>query len=185
MQTEESKFSSRFYVRKLSEKDAGEVYDLCRTNPVYYEHMKEEPSVQGIAADMSALPPGSRPENKFFVGYYEKEDLAGNASDSLIAVLDLIVAWPNEDTALIGWLMLHKSRQRKGIASRIAAELSEYLKARGFSRIRLGYVKGNEESRRFWEKNGFLPTGEESEREQYTVVVMQKELQKSLLQGFL
>mgnify|MGYP003375402472 CR=1 FL=1 len=65
MQTEESKFSSRFYVRKLSEKDAGEVYDLCRTNPVYYEHMKEEPSVQGIAADMSALPPGSRSEDKF------------------------------------------------------------------------------------------------------------------------
>lgn len=68
MQTEESKFSSRFYVRKLSEKDAGEVYGLCKTNPVYYEYMREEPSVQGIVADMSALPPGNRSEDKFFVG---------------------------------------------------------------------------------------------------------------------
>lgn len=181
MQTEESKFSSRFYVRKLSEKDAGEVYGLCKTNPVYYEYMREEPSVQGIVADMSALPPGNRSEDKFFVGYYEKKNLAENACGGLIAVLDLIISCPNEDTALIGWLILRKSRQGRGIASRIVSELSQYLKARGVSRIRLGYVKGNEESRRFWEKNGFLPTGEESEREGYTVVVMQKELQNSLL----
>lgn len=93
----------------------------------------------------------------------------------MIAVLDLIIFCPNEDTALIGWLILRKSRQGRGIASRIVSELSQYLKARGVSRIRLGYVKGNEESRRFWEKNGFLPTGEESEREGYTIVVMQKE----------
>ena len=42
--------------------------------------------------------------------------------------------------------------------------------------MRLGYIKGNQESERFWTKNNFIPTGIESETDYYTIVVMQRDL---------
>ena len=50
------------------------------------------------------------------------------------------------------------------------------MKDRGFSSVRLGRVKGNPQSKRFWEKNGFAPTGVETDGGGYTIVVMRREL---------
>jgi len=46
----------------------------------------------------------------------------------------------------------------------------------GINYIRLGYVKTNIQSKSFWFKNGFLPTGIESENEKYTVVVLERNI---------
>lgn len=49
--------------------------------------------------------------------------------------------------------------QGKGIGSTIIEESLAYLEKQGFTHVRLGYMKGNKQSRHFWIKNGFTPTG--------------------------
>ena len=51
-----------------------------------------------------------------------------------------------------------------------------FLRAQGFRYVRLGYVKGNLESEHFWQKNQFAPTGLQTRTENYTIVVMERQL---------
>jgi len=158
--------SHRFRVVRLDERDAADVFALYQTNPQYFETMQEYPSPDSVKADLTVLPPKKTADDKFYLGFYEGE--------SLIAVLDLILAFPDEQTAFVGLFMVDHSLQGKGIGSLIIAQALDYLKSLGFSSCRLGYVKTNPQSKAFWEKNGFLPTGDESRRKHYTIVIMEK-----------
>ena len=55
-------------------------------------------------------------------------------------------------------------------------EQIEQLKELSFNFIQLAYVKGNPQSKAFWEKNGFLPIGVEHTLPEYTKIVMQRKL---------
>ena len=68
--------------------------------------------------------------------------------------MDLITAYPDDETAFIGFFMLNIKYQHKGIAYRIIKESIEYLKTEGYKKIRLGADKGNPQSYSFWDKNG-------------------------------
>ncbi len=163
-----NKLSQTFLVRELKEKDIPEILTLCRGNPVYYRHMQSMASEEGIRKSMRALPPGKGYEDKYFLGFYKKQ--------TLTAIMDLIVSFPDENTAFFGLFMMNQEFQGCGNGSRIVTEAEAYLKQAGFASIRLGYVKGNAQSRGFWLKNGFEPTGVESDERKYTVVVMRHEL---------
>ncbi len=89
--------------------------------------------------------------------------------------MELIDGWPDEKTAYIGFFMMNMDFQGKGIGSKIIAEVCEYLRGQ-FSKVRLAYVKGNEQSEHFWLKNSFKKIGVESEQEYYTVVVLERVL---------
>ena len=69
--------------------------------------------------------------------------------------MDLITAYPDDETAFIGFFMLNIKYQHKGIAYRIIKESIEYLKTEGYKKIRLGVDKGNPQSFSFWKKNGY------------------------------
>jgi RimJ/RimL family protein N-acetyltransferase len=163
------KLSAAFQVERLDEKDIPAIYVLCAGNPLYYQHCPPPLSEEIIREDLSALPPGKTYADKYFLGFYDK-------NHRLCAVMDLIAGYPNESTAFIGFFMLEKAMQGKGIGTAIVEETVRALKEFGFSYIRLGYVKTNPQSKHFWIKNKFLPTGVESERENYTVVVAQRDL---------
>lgn len=158
-----------YKVRPLTEGDIPEILVLCQGNPLYYEHMRTSPSPESIREDMTKRPRAQVPENKFFLGLFREGKLA--------AVLDLIVHHPKADTAFIGWFILRADLQGRGEGSRIMGVLLEELKS-SFAYVRLGRVKGNSQSQRFWEKNGFMPTGLELplEEDGYTVVVLEKAL---------
>ena len=117
---------------------------------------------------MKALPPNKELADKYYLGYYDAE--------KLIAVMDLIRAYPNENTAFIGFFMTDVSVQNTGIGSAIIDELCSYLTEIGFERVRLGWVKGNPQSKHFWHKNGFTETGITYDTDHYTVVVAEREL---------
>ena len=68
--------------------------------------------------------------------------------------MDLITAYPDDETAFIGFFVLNIKYQHKCIASRIIKESIEYLKTEGYKKIRLGVDKGIPQSFSFWEKNG-------------------------------
>ncbi|CAM3342954.1 N-acetyltransferase domain-containing protein [Streptococcus pluranimalium] len=155
-------FSNSFAVRPLTEVDIPAILKLYETNPYYFEHCPPPPTEACVLDDMTKLPPGKRREDKHFVGYFDK--------DKLIAVLDLVEGYPSEEKAFIGLFMLDKAYQGKGLGSQLIVELLESL-MRQFKILRLGYVATNSPAKAFWEKQGFVPTGETSQEKQYTIIL--------------
>ena len=158
--------SAQYQVRRITEEDLPELLELARGNPTYYEHMHESPRLETLREDLTRLPPRTAPEDKYFLGFYQ--------GGRLCAALDLIVRYPDPETAFIGWFILRKDLQGRGVGTAMVNDLLAFLKEQGFLYVRLGYVKGNPESRAFWVKNRFTPTGIEPEEDGYTIVVMQR-----------
>lgn len=141
-----------FSVRKLGTADIGVVYRLSCGNPVFYRYHPPFVTAESIAGDLTALPPGKTPADKFYVGFFDRTEL--------IAVMDLILGYPAADTAFIGLLMLDIAQQGKGVGSQIVRDCAAYLKTLSYRKIRLGADKDNPQSNAFWRKNGFSPVGE-------------------------
>lgn len=80
----------------------------------------------------------------------------------MVAVLDLIDGYPQQDIAYIGFFMVDVAFQHSGIGSEIISTVSEYLCSNGYSSIRLAWIKGNPQAEHFWRKNGFVPIKETS-----------------------
>lgn len=160
--------SFRYQVRKMTAQDIDAVYELSVGNPLFFEYCPPYITRESIAADMAALPPGRSMDDKYYIGYL--------GDHKLIAVMDLICFYPDENTVWIGLFMMDQNHQGKGEGTAIIEECSAYLKHSGFAYIQLAFAKGNPQSEAFWKKNGFRKTGIESENEGYTAVVMQREL---------
>lgn len=160
------KLSENYHVRRIKESDIQAVYELCISNPLYYQHMKMEPTIQNLREVMTALPPATSMDDKYFVGYFE--------GGRLVAILDLVLSYPKDDIAFIGWFMMIKGYQGKHIGSSLITELTHVVSEAGYAYMQLGYIKGNAQSEAFWKRNGFTPTGIETDTEDYTVVVMRK-----------
>lgn len=157
-----SQFSTQYQVQQLTEADLEQVLALYQTNPLYFEHFPPLPSLESLANDLVDCPPGKELSDKFFLGFWDKNDL--------IAVLDLIAGYPTADTAYLGLFMVDANRSGQGLGSRIMAELLSQLTP-NFKKVRLGYVETNPQSSRFWTKVGFYPTGEVKELAGKTIVL--------------
>ena len=145
-----SRLSQRYRVRRLTAADVDAIYELSRENPLFYQYCPPFVTKESILNDM--------------------------AGEKLIAVLDLILGYPNAATAFIGLFMMAKSEQGQGAGSRIITECAAFLREEHFHFIRLAYAKGNPQSRAFWKKNQFTETGIVSQEATYTAVIMQRVL---------
>ena len=155
-----------YKARKLTEADVPDILDLYLENTEYFKHCPPSPNRETVKEDMVALPPKKEFADKYFIGIFD--------DNFLVAVMDLIDRYPDNQTVFIGLLMVSKSYQRKGIGTYITKALSQTLRTEGYVRIRLGYVKTNLSAQSFWLKQGFQPTGAESVRENYTVIEAEK-----------
>ena len=162
------KIFAPYKARKLTEANVPDILDLYLENTEYFMHCPPSPSRETVKEDLTALPPGKKAADKYFIGIFD--------GDFLVAVMDLIDRYPDNRTAFIGLFMVSKSCQRKGVGTYIVKALSQTLKAEGYMRIRLGYMKTNLSAQSFWLKQGFQPTGTESAREHYTVIEAEKRL---------
>lgn len=160
-----SSLSRQYQVHKIQESDIAPVYELCKGNSLYYQHCGCTASIDAVREDMQALPPGKKSEDKYYIGFYD--------NNQLLAVMDLIEGYPCEDTVYIGFFMVGQKFQKCGIGTKIIQELLLSCKAKGFLNIKLGYVKGNLQSEHFWLKNHFSKTGQETHTEKYIAVEMQ------------
>lgn len=162
--------SRSYQARELGEADIPQVYVLCRGNPQFYRYCPPPVSESSIRRDMRALPPGRSYADKYYLGFFRE--------GVLVAVLDLILGYPRQQGAFIGFFMVDSAYQGRSVGSEIVGECLGALRARGFDFARLAYVKGNRQSETFWKKNGFAPTGLEIPLEGYTEVILQKALQE-------
>lgn len=160
--------SKQYEVRQITTEDIPTVYELCKGNPYYYEHMKMQPTIKNLTESMTELPPGKALDDKYFVGFWE--------DDNLIAILDLIIEYPNEETGFIGWFMMNQDKQGNDVGSEIVQEILACMKNMNLQKARLAYIKGNRQAEHFWLKNEFTPTGEETDTEDYTIMVLEREL---------
>lgn len=141
------KLSSNYGVRALDENDADIILQLCRQNTLFYEYTEAEPVREQILDDMMITPPGKDLSDKYYVGFFDDR--------SLIAVMDLIDGYPEDDIAFIGFFMMDQHHQGKHIGSAIITEVVSYLQRIRRTAVRLAIDKGNPQSTHFWKKNGF------------------------------
>lgn len=160
--------SQKYDVKLIEEDDIDKVFEVCKSNQLYYKYCPPQVTVESIKSDMKALPNNKSYSDKYYIGFFK--------SSVLIAIMDLILEYPNTDTAFIGFFMMNKKIQGNGIGSSIIEEVSNFLKSEKFIHIRLGYAKGNPQSEYFWVKNKFKKIGLEVPTKDYIIVVMQKEL---------
>lgn len=159
-------FSNTYSVRKLDTSDLDVVYKLCLSNPLYYQKMHSEITLDSVRCDMTNFPQNKTVDDKYFLGYFKDQ--------CLIAIMDLILDYPQNGTLWIGLFMVDHSLQHAGVGGKIIQELLTYLPTTTFSKVQLGYVAANEQSKSFWEKQGFVPTGKVKNSERYQIVIMEK-----------
>ncbi len=161
-------FSQKYAVRPLTAGDVDKILALCAENEQFYRYHPPLATRESILADMTALPPGTGAENKHYLGFFD--------GDALIAVLDLIERYPQQNTAYIGFFMTKKERQSCGLGTSLIGKLFDELRKEKFCRVRLAIDRGNPQSKAFWEKNGFALTGEEFPRDDSAYLPMERAL---------
>ncbi|MFT8890104.1 MAG: GNAT family N-acetyltransferase [Ethanoligenens sp.] len=158
--------STEYLVKRIKTVNIPEVFALCKSNPLYYQHCPPSITIERIQKDLTALPKGKMLKDKYYLGFYKNK--------SLVAIMDLICRYPNEETTFIGFFMTDQQIQGRGVGTAIMTEACQHFKKSGSSFVRLGYVKGNPQSEAFWFKNHFEKTGVEVLAEGYVIVVMQR-----------
>ena len=102
------KFTHAHNMRYITEAEFADIAALCAGNPLYYEYYGcPPPTVDEVHADLEALPPGKSKRDKYYLGVFGR-------NGQLNAVLDLIVGWPDAETAWIGFFMVDAALQGCG-----------------------------------------------------------------------
>ncbi|KSV59806.1 GNAT family N-acetyltransferase [Acetivibrio ethanolgignens] len=161
------KFSKVYDVRKLNINDVEMIYTFCKSNTQYYEYCGKDISTELIESDIKITPPGIPMEQKYYIGFFE--------NNLLVAIMDLIDGYPDDNTAFIGFFMMNSQLQGTGIGSKIISEVLNYLKGKGFEMCRLGIDKDNPQSNHFWRKNGFKVV-REVVQEEGTILIAERQL---------
>ena len=161
--------STQYEVKRIREEDISAVYRLAKSNSKYYEYLRTVPTRESLTEVISALPDGTSPGSKYFVGFY-------NADDMLVAVMDLITGYPESDDAFIGWLMVDGEMHHRGIGSGIFADVRAAMKAAGYDYIALAVIKENEEALGFWKEQGFRQVEETVNSDGYEVYLLARDI---------
>ena len=142
-----TRLSSHYEIRTLTDSDVDIILDLCQHNTLFYKYTEARPTREQIRNDMRITPPGTKLSDKYFIGFFEGQEL--------VAVMDLIGGYPKPENAYIGFFMMNQEYQGKQIGSAIIRDTADYLRKIGKTAIRLAIDKGNPQSAHFWKKNGF------------------------------
>ena len=103
------KVSRRYRIRLLQETDMDDILRLSESNPMFYEYCPPFVTRESILNDMKALPQGKTDAEKYYIGFFEGQ--------KLIAIMDMVFAFPDDETVYIGLFMVDHDVQGYGIGS--------------------------------------------------------------------
>lgn len=166
--------SKQYTVKKLNEDDIDMIVHLCKNNKIFYEYHPPYATRESIMKDMKALPPNKGYEDKYYVGYFMESQL--------IAVMDLILDYPEEKSALIGFFMVDVTFQGQNIGTHIIEDCVSCLSDIGYQKIQLAIDEGNPQSEAFWTKNKLKKTGKRIPNDISAYLPMEKTLDKENVQ---
>ncbi len=161
-------FSTEYAVRTIREEDTADVYKFCKSNILFYESLRNSHASENLTEFMTKLPENKKEKGRHCVGFYDE--------NKLIAVMELILGYPENSDALIGWFMVDGSLQCQGIGSRIFADVRAALKGYGFEHISLKCVQENAQAMTFWQEQGFAVNGQPENKGEYNVVMLEKDI---------
>lgn len=162
--------SKKYTVRILKVEDIDLILHLCKNNKMFYEYHPPYVTRESIMEYIKALPPNKGYEDKYYVGYF--------LESQLIAVMDLILDYPAEKSALIGFFMVDVKLQSQNIGSHIIEECVSCLSDIGYQKIHLAVDEGNPQSEAFWTKNKFKKTGKRTPNDTSAYLSMERTLDK-------
>ena len=158
--------TNKFFVKRISEENVEEILALCEKNELFYQYHPPVATRESILDDLNALPPNKEMKDKYYLGFYME--------DSLAAVMDLIVDFPEEKVAYIGFFMVEAELQGHGIGTKIMSDCMDYLKELGYEKLRLAIDEGNPQSQAFWRKNLFQETGQRVPNDNSAYISMER-----------
>lgn len=162
------KLAGRYAVRELTRADVPEMLRVARSNPLFYQYMRPDPTEENLAADLVALPPRRTLADKHFFGWFD--------GTRLVVMMDLISRHPQPEMAFIGWFIVDAAEQGHGLGRQLISDVLAMLKTEGVSEVRLGRIAGNPQSEHFWQVCGFSDNGLGYDTEDYHVTVMSRML---------
>lgn len=137
-----------FKVRLLTLKDQEELLKLERSNPRYHEYFSPEPlTLAEVQSDLTTYPDELAAEQKQVFGFY--------LANRLVAVLDILNQYPQEQFLFIGLLMVNRAYQRKSVGRVIVTGLMQAALQSGAVGIQLTRVTSDTGVKTFWERLGF------------------------------
>lgn len=81
-----------YQVRRLTEEDGDEIFALQRRHPEYHAlFLNHKVKKADVLSDLTSIPEGVLPENKFYLGMYDV--------DNLVAIADVVLNFPTSQTA--------------------------------------------------------------------------------------
>lgn len=160
--------AGQYDIRELTRTDIPEMLRVARSNPLFYQYMRPDPTPENLAADLMALPPRRTMADKHFFGWFE--------GTRLVAMMDLIRRHPQPEMAFIGWFIVDGAHQGKGLGRRLVGDVLAMLRRAGVEEVRLGRIEGNPQSEHFWRVCGFADNGLGYDTDEYHVTVMSKKL---------
>lgn len=133
-----------------------EMQDLQRVleeAPDYFERGTGLPPGKAEAQSMyTVLPEGKTYDDKFVFGIY--------LNGIMIGCADVLRAYPDDETTMIGLLLLSGKYQNMGLGSISYQKIEEYIQNwKSCKKIRIGIILTNDKVIPFWEKMGYCDTG--------------------------
>ncbi len=137
-----------YNVVRIDENNIEDAFKLMQSNTYFYSRTQSHIlTLEECKEDITALPPNTDLEQKFFMGIYIK--------DELIAILDYVEGYPHKNVVYLGFFMLHMDKHKKGIGRQLINVLIQAAKDNNFIEMKLACYETNETGYLFWRKMGF------------------------------
>lgn len=138
---------SEYKIKKLTEQDCLDIFNLYNSNPDYFNIVEARPpNLKDCMNDLMECPPNFLQEKKFFIGFYKEEQL--------FAVVDYLLGYPDEDIFYIGLYMIEGRNRAKGYGRTLVSDIIDVVINEGYKKLRLGVVSENLNAVNFWTRNG-------------------------------
>lgn len=152
MLIERLNFLLPYQVRRLTEEDGGEIFALQRRHSGYHAlFLNHEVEESDVMSDLTSIPEGVLPEDKFYLGMYD--------ADGLVAIADVVLNFPTSQTAWLGLVMVDYDDVGQGVGGKVIEALKKALMRERFRQL-CTIVPTESDAGGFFDAHGFL-TGSE------------------------
>lgn len=142
-----------YQVKVLTPADLDAIYALQKEHPAYHaQFLEHELTKEDVLADLTTLPAGVLPEQKFYLGFYE--------ANELFLLIDLVLDYPRTQSAWLGLVIEAKAHLGQGKATKVLQILKNCLQRESYTMLFTSSLVSDKSAATFLTKQGFLPQQE-------------------------